>query len=158
MKKFLIACFLLSSLVGMSQNKKWNVSFGVLTPIPVDIESSYRVDMGSTIGKLRYSAVKNFDLTLTTGYMKFQGYYGTDNFDAVPIMVGGMYHVNKSFYIGASAGPSYFNSGFEVDDKVMCMPYVGWQFGHVSVDVNYINWMDFENYHNTLALGVSYTL
>lgn len=157
MKKFITICLLLMATVGFSQNK-WNFSVGLMTPIPVDVKQSYRIDMGSTIGKIGYSVSKKMDITLTGGYMRFQGFYGADDFTSVPVMAGAMYHVNNNVHFGAAAGPSYFNKTFPDKYKIICVPYVGYKAGHVSVDINYINWMNMENYFNSMALSVSYTL
>lgn len=157
MKKFLILILSLVSVSSFAQSK-WSLRVGVLTPIPVDVHTNYKVDVGSGLATLGYTAGKKLDITATAGYLRFQGAGANVDFTNVPVMVGARYHVNDKIYFGMEAGPAFFNKEADVDSKALYSPYLGYQIGHISVDARYFNWHDHDNLYNNMALCVSYKL
>lgn len=157
MKKLLTVCMLIASISAFSQNK-WNLRVGVLTPIPVNVSQQYRMDMGSGLASVSYAATKKLDITATSGYLRFQGFGGNEDFTNIPALLGARYHVNDHVYFGVSAGPAFFNKEFPNDNRVLYSPHVGYKTGHVSIDANYFNWYDLDNNYNNIALCISYTL
>lgn len=150
MKKFLCLGILMVTLsTSIFAQKNWNFRVGLLSPIPVNVQSSNNVSLGSTLFEVSYKASKNVSLMANSGYLRF------NDFTNVPVLVGARYFVNSNLYFGASAGVAIFNEG---DNQVMYTPHVGYQKGHVSLDAHYIDWRKTDDSYNNMALCLSYTL
>lgn len=158
MKKLLTICLLLVSIGAMAQKSPWGFRTGVLVPVPVNVSHEYRMDMGSALASVSYKACKNLDVTLTSGFLRFQGSGANEDFTNIPALLGARYHVNKNVYFGVSAGPAFFNKEFSHDQRILYTPHIGYKTGPISVDANYFNWYDLDNKYNNIGLCVSYSL
>lgn len=161
MKKVLLSlAILLVATAGFAQKKAspWNFRVGVLTPMPVNVYQDYRMDVGSSLFEVSNRVGKKVCLTLNSGFLRFQGFNGNEDFTNIPVLGGARYNVNNNVYFGVAAGVAFFNDEAEVSDRIMYTPHVGYQNGHWSVDMHYFNWFDFDNANNNLALCLSYSL
>ena len=158
MKKVLLLLSAVASLSAASaQKSKMEYKIGVLSPLPVNVYQNVKLYVGSSLVEASYKYSNKVRMTLTSGFLRFQNELDKD-FTNVPVMAGARYSVNNTVYFGASAGVAFFNKEASVDSRIMYSPYIGIQKGHVSADLQYINWYKFDNSNNNLALCISYTL
>jgi hypothetical protein len=156
MKKMLLLLLAFVTLNSYAQ-KNFNYKVGIVTPIPVNVYQTTKVDVGSSLFEVNYKYSKNVKLTLNTGYLRFKT--DTDvSFTNVPILLGARCFISNTSYIGASSGVAYFNKESPVSRRIMWTSYVGTEKGHFSVNMQYINWYQFDNSNNNLSLCVSYIL
>lgn len=157
-KVFLVLLMTTISVALFAQKGKVSYRVGLLTPVPVNVESNYRMNVGSSLVEMSVKASSKTSLLINTGFMRFQANNGGSDFTNVPVLIGARYAVNSNVYFGVAAGPAFFNKEADVDNRIMYTPHVGYKKGHIALDAHYINWYDYSNDHNNLALCVSYTL
>jgi hypothetical protein len=157
MKKVLLLLSAVATLSASAQKSKMEYKIGVLSPLPVNVYQNVKLYVGSSLVEMSYKYSNKVRMTLTSGFLRFQNELDKD-FTNVPVMAGARYSVNNTVYFGASAGVAFFNKEASVDSRIMYSPYIGIQKGHVSADLQYINWYKFDNANNNLALCISYTL
>lgn len=156
MKKVLLLLSAVATLSASAQSKI-EYKIGVLSPLPVNVYQNVKLYAGSSLVEMSYKQSNKVRMTLTSGFLRFQNELGND-FTNVPVMAGARYSVNNTVYFGASVGVAFFNKEASADSRIMYSPYIGIQKGHVSADLQYINWYKFDNANNNLALCISYTL
>lgn len=156
MKKILLLLLAFVTLNSYAQ-KNFNYKVGIVTSIPANVYQTTKVDVGSSLFEVNYKYSKNVRLTLNSGFLRFKT--NTDNsFTNVPILLGARCFISNTIYIGASSGVAYFNKESPVSKRIMWSSYVGTEKGHFSVNMQYINWYQFDNSNNNLSLCVSYVL
>ena len=157
MKKVILLLSAFATLSASAQKSKMEYKVGILSPLPVNVYQNVKLYAGSSLLEASYKYSTKVRLTLTSGFLRFQNELDKD-FTNVPVMAGARYSVNSTVYFGANAGVAFFNKEASVDNRIIYSPYIGIKKGHVSADLQYINWYKFENANNNLALCISYTL
>jgi len=157
MKYLLVILLLLVGLQSTAQ-KKWNYKIGWVTPIPFYLQTKYTADVSSALVQVGYSIGEKFKVNAITGYLRFRPNEPEfDLFSNVPLMFGATYDVSNNIYVGLSTGPSYFNEDAVVERlRVVYSPYIGYQTGNWSVDLQYFNWEEVPDETNSLVLCISY--
>ena len=139
-----------------AKEPKWSFKVGLMSPIPVDLVTTYSVQLGSTLAEADYKVSKKINLIGASGYWRFNGGSSSyADFNVIPVMAGVKYSVNSSMYIAASGGASLVN---EKNIKPIFSPYIGFQIKDISVDFKYITWINEPTYLHNLALCFSYKL
>lgn len=151
--------FIFLLLIGIQSNaqKRWNYKIGWVTPIPFYLQTKYTADVSSALVQVRYSISEKLKASATTGYLRFRPNEPEfDLFSNVPLMFGATYDISDNLYLGLSAGPSYFNEDVVEKFRVIYSPYLGYQTGNWSVDLQYFNWEEVPDETNSLVLCISY--
>jgi hypothetical protein len=157
MKKiFLLFLALTTFTLANAQKSKFDVKVGIVTQLPVNVYQTTTIDVGSSMAELDYKYSKNIRVSLTSGFLRFKS--DIQNFYNLPILAGGKYFVSNSMYFGANAGIAFFNKEYPVSSRYMWSSYVGATKGHVSVNLQYFNWYQFNNANNNLSIFLAYTL
>jgi hypothetical protein len=159
MKKTILSLlFAMTILISYSQ-KNVEYRVGLVTPLPVNVTQLTKVDVGSSMFEVDYKFSKQIKTTLSSGFLRFnsmQDFYG------VPLLAGAKCYTsnttNNSMYFGANAGCFWFNKEYPVSNRLMWSSYIGFEQGHVSVNIQYINWYKLNNSNNNLSIFVAYKL
>jgi hypothetical protein len=145
-------------------SKKFPVTckVGLAMQLPADVYGKdYHLKIGSSVIEAATPLSKKFDLTLTTGYLKFNSNEDDKGFVQVPAMLGLRYPVCNYCYLGFATGVAFTNDS-EMGTQIAYTPYIGVHGKKMSVDLRYFN--HFKTFKNgpstvkTVGMVVSYSL
>ena len=136
--------------------KKTELKAGVLSPIPANVSSAYKIDVGSVFFEAGYKLSKKVTINVNSGYMRFRE--GTENINNIPVLGGLKYNINENVYFGTSVGASFYDKDAAKKATLLHSPYVGLKMKHISMDLRYFNWRGRSNTENSLGVVVSYIL
>ena len=156
MKKLIFSILALATVtVATAQKNKISYKVGVVTGLPANVTNT-TVGAGSTMVEASTKVSNKLHATLNTGYMRIVR-QDDSKFSQVPVLVGVKYAINPQWYFGAGAGITIPTMSAYGDTEFGYSPYVGYQKGHISVDMRYYL-SGLETPINTMMLVFSYSL
>ena len=133
MKKFILILVACGVSAVYAQKTKISYKVGLVTSLPANVTKT-NINAGSTLVEASKKITKKVSSTFTTGYIRITS---DATVTQVPVLAGLKYYMTDQWYFGAACGVTIpTKKGYGPTDFGYS-PYVGYQKGHISVDMRY---------------------
>lgn len=154
MKKGILLILTCVTTLTYAQKSKFSYKVGIITGLPANVSKTC-ISVGSTFLEASKKVSKKISATANSGYLRITSEGNT--LSQIPVFIGAKYHINDQWYFGAGAGITIPTKTEYGDTEFGYSPYLGYQKGHISVDMRYYL-SGLETPLSTIGLVFSYTL